>query len=205
MPHRLLRLAEALRARQGAPRPASRAAGQPVGRPGGRFGGRPTSRFVVWEVNDNARPIEEGPQVAAPDPKWPGPGTILSLSVQDGRHRLGAVRAAVQETTGDPAADAAILMRLLEHYGAWMGFEGQVDPVRQGEMRRLPSAVRRAASVEYRMDLRQIGRDAQSLTADGTILVNGRPAAVLDDVSIVFRPTRPDPRSPVERRTRQDA
>ncbi|WP_338661705.1 hypothetical protein VQH23_15895 [Pararoseomonas sp. SCSIO 73927] len=198
MPDRLLRLAEAIRPRRAAPHPAGRAMGRPPGRaarppcPGG-------------EVNDNGC-FEEGPSVAPPDPKWPGPGTILSLGTQDGRHRMGAVRAAARETTGDPGADAAILLRLLEHYGAWMGFEGQVDPVRPGEMRSLPAVRRGAASVEYRMDLRQIGRNAQSLTADGTILVDGRPAAVLDGVSIVFRrPTRPDPRPPAERRTRRDA
>ena len=197
MPHRLLRLAEAIRTRQDALHPTGRAVRRPAARAA-------TRRAAGREVNDNGFP-EDSPFVAPPDPKWSGPGIILSLGTQDGRHRMGAVRAAARETSGDPAADAAILLRLLEHYGAWMGFEGQVDPVRPGEMRRLPAVRRAPASVEYRMDLRKISRNSQSLTADGTILVDGRPAAVLDGVSIVFRSARPDSRPPIESRNLRDA
>lgn len=183
MPHRLSRLAEAVHNR------------------------RVALRRTRHGVNDNAAYDDGGLLAGFPEPRWRGPGTIVSLGTQDGRHRMGAVRAAAQATTGDPAADVAVLLRLLEHYGAWMGFEGRVEPVRPGEMRRLPVPVESrpaCGSVEYRLDLLQIARKTQTLTADGTILLDGRPAAALDGVSITFRPTQAATRY-AERPARLDA
>jgi hypothetical protein len=108
--------------------------------------------------------------------------------MQDGRHGLGAVRAAAGEITGDAATDMATLLRLLAHYGMWLGFEGRAESVKAGKMRRLPMEVGAQGRVEYRLDLRRITRRSQQLTADGTILLNGRPAATLDGLSIAFRP-----------------
>ncbi|MCR0984336.1 hotdog family protein [Roseomonas populi] len=183
MPHRLSRMAESLRARQLA-KPARNS------------------------VNDNLA-SEACLMVAAPEPVWQGPGIVVSLGVQDGRHRMGAVRVMAPDATDDPVAGTAVLLRLLEHYGAWMGFEGEAEPVHPGEVRPVPTVLGaipgEQASVEYRLDLRNIGRDSQQLTADGTILLDGRPVFLLDGVSIVFRRTGPTPRRRQERRTRRDA
>ena len=88
----------------------------------------------------------------------------------------------------DAATDMATLLRLLAHYGVWLGFEGRAESVRAGKLRRLPMAVGAPGRVEYRLDLRRIARRAQQLSADGTILLDGRPAATLDGISIAFRP-----------------
>jgi hypothetical protein len=139
-----------------------------------------------------------------PEPEWHGPGDILALGMQDGRHGLGAVRAAsATEPMGDPGEDMATLLRLLAHYGMWLGFEGRPEPVKHGTLRRLPVMVGGQGRVEYRLDLRRIARDAQRLTADGTILLDGRPAAMLEGLSIAFRigNRRTAPRRTTERRT----
>lgn len=161
-------------------------------------------------TNDNAGPA---PRPRTPDaasfevqwegPRWEGPGDILALGMQDGRHRLGAVRAALAEDVGGSlAGDTATLQRLLAYYGIWLGFEGRARRVRAGKFRWLPVLVgpqgelpgkdraRAAGRVEYRLDLKRIARQAQRLTADATILLDGRPAATLDGLSIVFRPSR---------------
>ncbi len=91
------------------------------------------------------------------------------------------------------------LQQLLAHYGVWMGFEGRPQRIRAGKLRWLPALVgpegtvpgldrNGVARVEYRLDLKRIAREAQRLTADATILLNGRPAATLEDLSIAFRP-----------------
>jgi hypothetical protein len=143
---------------------------------------------------------------AAPEPRWEGPGDILALGVQDGRHRLGAVRAALAvdaagSLAGNMTTDMATLQRLLAHYGVWLGFEGRAQRVRAGKLRWLPALVgphgtvpghdrsRVEGWVEYRLDLKRIARGAQRLTADATILLDGRPAATIDGLSIAFRPT----------------
>ncbi|TPG47271.1 hypothetical protein EAH89_23485 [Roseomonas nepalensis] len=124
----------------------------------------------------------------APEPLWEGPGAVIAMGVRDGRHGLGLVRAA----GGDPqevdsALDPSVLRRLLIHYGLWLGFDGEAETVAAGELRRLPVPVGRPGRVEYRLDLRRIGRRAQALTADGTILLDGRPAATVEGLSIAFR------------------
>jgi hypothetical protein len=137
-------------------------------------------------IEPRAEPLV--PQAGAPEPEWQGPGAILALGMQDGLHGLGAVRAAAAaEVTGNPGDDMATLLRLLAHYGNWLGFEGRAEPVRRGTLRRLPVVVGGEGRVEYRLDLRRIARDAQRLTADGMILLDGRPAAMLEGLSIAFR------------------
>ena len=139
-------------------------------------------------TNDNLRLSPAVESFGPPEPCWAGPGAILALGVQDGRHGLGAVRAAAGEATGDAATDMATLLRLLTHYGMWLGFEGEPKPLRTGKLRRMLVEVGARGKVEYRLDLRRIARGAQRLTADGTILLDGRPAVTLDGFSIVFRP-----------------
>ena len=180
MPVRLSRLSAAIRAQGGA--------------------GCCPARAIT---NDNAGPLAEArhPDAAAPEPRWEGPGDILALGVQDGRHRLGAVRAALAaDATGSLAGDMATLQRLLAHYGIWLGFEGRAKRVRAGKFRWLPALVgpqgtvpahdrsRAQGRVEYRLDLKRIAREAQRLTADATILLDGRPAATLEGLSIAFCP-----------------
>ncbi|SHJ77716.1 hypothetical protein SAMN02745194_03331 [Roseomonas rosea] len=140
--------------------------------------------------NDNAGPAQGDVEASGPpEPTWEGPGAILALGVQNGRHGLGAVRATVGEASGDAAADMATLLRLLTHYGMWMGFEGDAEPIRRGKLRQLPVEVGARGRVEYRLDLRRIMRGSQRLIADGTILLNGRPSAMLDGLSVAFRPS----------------
>lgn len=128
----------------------------------------------------------------APDPLWKGPGTIIGLGVRDGRHGLGLVRAVGGEAeSSDAALDPEVLCRLLAHYGVWLGFDGEAETLDLGELRRLPVPVGIPGRVEYRLDLRRIGRRAQVLTADGTILINGRPAATVESLSVGFRVAEP--------------
>jgi len=128
----------------------------------------------------------------APEPAWPGPGEVVALGMTDGRHRMGMVRAVAWMPGWDAPAGAATLLRLLAHYGLWMGFEGEVEAVGDGHVRTLPMAVGPAGRIEYRVEVRRILRCAQRLVADGTVLVNGHPAAVLEGLSIAFRPARDD-------------
>ncbi|MFC0386276.1 hypothetical protein [Muricoccus vinaceus] len=124
----------------------------------------------------------------APDPRWEGPGAVLATGVRDGRHGLGLVRVAGGEPTdGDVAVDPSILRRLLVHYGLWLGFDGEAETLAEGELRRLPMPVGAHGRVEYRLDLRRIGRRAQVLTADGTVLLNGRAVATVEGLSVAFR------------------
>lgn len=126
--------------------------------------------------------------VAAPEPLWEGPGAVIGMGVRDGRHGLGMVRAAGGEPMEvDAALDPSVLRRLLVHYGLWLGFDGEAETLAAGELRRLPVPVGRPGRVEYRLDLRRIGRRAQALTADGTILLDGRPAATVEGLTIAFR------------------
>jgi hypothetical protein len=109
----------------------------------------------------------------------------------------------------------ATLQRLLVHYGVWLGFEGRLQRVRSGKLRWLPALVgpkgtvpgqdrNGVARVEYRLDLKRIAREAQRLTADATILLDGRPAATLEGLSIAFRPAaKPAGRVPVRSPSRE--
>ena len=124
----------------------------------------------------------------APDPLWEGPGAVIGIGVRDGRHNLGLIRSAGGEPGGsDAGLDPGVLRRLLVHYGLWLGFDGEAETLAQGELRRLPVPVGIPGRVEYRLDLRRIGRRAQLLTADGTILVDGHPAATVEGLSVAFR------------------
>ncbi|MBP0446091.1 hypothetical protein J8J14_15055 [Roseomonas sp. SSH11] len=166
MPDRIFRLAAALRAERS---PA-------------------VSRLLDAFANDNEGPSSgNGADAGPPEPCWDGPGTILSLGTKDGRHGLGAMRALIGED-GDGTPDMNALIRLLAHYGIWLGFEGAVEPIHGGRLRQLPVPVGGRGRVEYQLDVRRIVRSAQRLTADGTILLNGRPAAILEGFSIAFRP-----------------
>ncbi|WP_424134276.1 hypothetical protein [Roseomonas chloroacetimidivorans] len=163
-----------------------------------------SAAMTMVGVNDNAGPSPAAINISyaePPEPRWAGPGIILALGVRDGRHGLGAVRASVgpEMVTGDALADSCILIRLLEHYGAWMGFEGQPVSLQAGRFRRLPVPIGRPKKVEYRIDLRRIGRRAQALAADGTILLDGRPAAMLEEFTIAFRSHTPAPTGPGRR------
>ncbi|MFC7736227.1 hypothetical protein ACFQX4_10275 [Roseomonas sp. GCM10028921] len=141
--------------------------------------------------NDNFLQMEETGHILAfpPEPCWGGPGAILTLSMQDGRHGLGAVRAvSAVDGTGGTAEDLEVVLRLLAHYGLWLGFQGRAEAVRPGRLRRMLVAVGETGRIEYRLDLRRIARGGQRLSADATILLDGRPVALLDNLCIVFRP-----------------
>lgn len=125
----------------------------------------------------------------APDPLWEGPGSVIAIGVRDGRHGLGLIRATGGEPAdADAALDLGVLLRLLVHYGLWLGFDGEAETLAEGELRRLPVPVGIPGRVEYRLDLRRIGRRAQVLTADGTILFDNRPAVTVEGLSVAFRP-----------------
>ncbi|WP_043834776.1 hypothetical protein [Muricoccus aerilatus] len=155
---------------------------------------------VAAHANDNsgsATVFAAGGRVSvscslAPNPLWQGPGAVIGMGVRDGRHGLGVVRAVGGEAeSSDAALDPEVLCRLLVHYGVWLGFDGEAETLEMGELRRLPVPVGVPGRVEYRLDLRRIGRRAQVLTADGTILINGRPAATVEGLSVAFRAPEP--------------
>ncbi|MFH5925942.1 hypothetical protein [Roseomonas xinghualingensis] len=110
--------------------------------------------------------------------------------MRDGRYALGLVRAmgGAEAAGGQGAMDVAILLRLLTHYGAWLGFDGRVVRVQAGRHRQMPVPVGPQRQIEYRLDLRRISRSSQTLAADGAILLDGFPAATLDDFAIAFQP-----------------
>jgi len=145
--------------------------------------------FSPLTANDNASLNDSETNVDAPEPCWEGPGDILALGTRDGRYALGLVRATGGAEAGRAAGalDAVILFRLLAHYGAWLGFDGQVERVQPGRRRQVPVPVGPRTRVEYRLDLRRISRRSQTLAADGVILLNGFPAVTLDDFAITFQ------------------
>jgi hypothetical protein len=154
-----------------------------------RPGSSPTLTRDVWRptltANDNAGFADSMAHDGDPlEPRWDGPGEIAALGTRDGRHELGLVRAI---GAGEAGLDVAILSRLLAYYGRWLGFEGEATPMQAGRLRHLPTPVGGRRQVEYRLDLRRINRRAQILSADGTILMNGRQVVTLDDFAVSFR------------------
>jgi hypothetical protein len=154
-----------------------------------RPGSNPALTRDVWRptltANDNAGFADGMAHDGDPlEPRWDGPGEIAALGTRDGRHELGLVRAI---GAGEAGLDVAILSRLLTYYGRWLGFEGEATPMQAGRLRHLPTPVGGLRQVEYRLDLRRINRRAQILSADGTILMNGRQVVTLDDFAVSFR------------------
>jgi len=151
---------------------------------GGGAGECPVPGFRWLQARILTAPRDEP---AAPEPLWGGPGAVLSLRATGGRHGIGSVRAAGEGTRGDPLDDVAILFRLLAHYGSWMGFEGLPEPGPVGALPQRRAVAGGPGRVEYRLDLRRIRRTARTLLADGTVLLDGRPVAVVAGLSIAFR------------------